>query len=187
MVQMGTFDHLLSSSATFARILENIYQQQQSVDLHHQQSIISSTFSENEGSEDTKSIPTNVEIKQEGTVKWHVYVAYLRAGIGIILGIFLVVFMFLSQQGAAILCSWWLAKWSDDEGYRHSTSNNCTITNNRNNTTIRDMTDSEWNIHRNQLFHWFLIIVFILFLLTFIRIVVAEFVCLNAGRVLHNK
>ena len=155
MVRMGTYNHLLASSPTFARILENIYQQQHSVDLHHQQSIISLSLSENEVDEDIQSIPTNVEIKLEGTVKWHVYVTYLRAGIGIILGILLIIFMFLTHQAASILCSWWLAKWSNDESHRHGIFNNCKITNNRNNNTIHDMNDSEWNVHRNYRFHWF--------------------------------
>jgi hypothetical protein len=155
MVQMGTYEELIASSPVFARLLDNIYQQQHSIDLQKQQSIISSLYSENEKHEEVKSMTTNVEIKQECTVKWHVYVEYLRAGIGIVLGLFLIVFLFSSQQAAAILSNWWLAMWSDDESYRHRIFNNCTIMIIHKNNTIRDMSDLEWNVHRNRRFHIF--------------------------------
>src|SRR5689334_22924858 len=117
MVQSGTYTELMASSPVFIRLLNNIYQQQHSQDLQKQQSIISSIHSQDEKQVETESIPINVEIKQEGTVSWYVYVAYLRAGIGIILGLLLIVFLFSSQQAAAILTNWWLAIWSDEEGY----------------------------------------------------------------------
>ena len=153
MVQMGTYTQLITSSSIFARVLDNIYQREHSINLQKQQSIISSISSVHEEEKEINSIPTNVEIKEEGSVKWHVYVAYLRAGIGIVFGCLLIVFMFSTQQVAAILSSWWLAIWSDDESHRHHILNNCTAMIIHKNNTIHDMNNIEWNIHRNRRFY----------------------------------
>ncbi|CAF3828800.1 unnamed protein product [Rotaria sordida] len=187
MVQIGTYTDLLASSTSFARLLDDIHQfeQQQSIELYQQQSIISSTCSDVD--EEMLALSTNVETKRKGTVKSHVYVAYLKAGAGIIMGLFIVIILSFVREGASIFSNWWLAKWSDDESYRYRILNNCTTVQNNKNNTVWSMSNAEWNNHRNQRFYIYCVIVFILVLMTFFRAIITEFMFLNAGRVLHNK
>ncbi|CAF1123285.1 unnamed protein product [Rotaria sordida] len=187
MVQIGTYTDLLASSTSFARLLDDIHQfeQQQSIELYQQQSIISSTCSDVD--EEMLALSKNVETKRKGTVKSHVYVAYLKAGAGIIMGLFIVIILSFVREGASIFSNWWLAKWSDDESYRYRILNNCTTVQNNNNNTVWSMSNAEWNNHRNQRFYIYCVIVFILVLMTFFRAMITEFMFLNAGRVLHNK
>jgi hypothetical protein len=157
-----------------------------------------------EQEEDVQSLPNNIETKKEGTVKWNVYLSYLRAGVGAILGLFLIITTFPAQQAAAIYSNWWLAEWSSDEGHRHDIAKNCTNIINQKTSRIRLMNDIEWNEHRNQRFYTFCCrlinnifflntlylfvgIVAVLFLATLIRVINTEFICLNAARVLHNR
>lgn len=157
MVQMGTYEELLSSSSGFAELLEDINQHEQehqSVVLLNQQSIISSISSEKEDLEDDiNSLPKNLEIKQEGTVKWNVYISYLRAGVGLIVGIISMLVIFSTQQTVAIYSNWWLAAWSNDESRRHQNLTNCIHTHNNKTDEINRMNDIEWNKHRARRFY----------------------------------
>jgi hypothetical protein len=163
MVQLGTYAELLSSSASFARLLEDInqHEQEQKHEYEQQQSItrrmsrVGSVCVEKEDEEDSKTHPTNIETKQEGTVKWHVYVAYLRAGIGLILGFLLIAIVFSTQQGIYLYNNWWLAQWSDDESHRFRVANNCTNVLNQKMERIRLMNETEWNVDRAHRFYWF--------------------------------
>jgi hypothetical protein len=163
---MGTYSELLSSSASFARLLEDINQhqqeqeqkqehEQQSISLTKQPSRIDSINSEKEKKEEIKSVPLNVETKQEGTVKWNVYISYLRAGVGVILGLFLIISIFSAQQAIALYSNWWLAEWSNDEGHRHRVYNNCISAVDQKMNRIRLMSNTEWNEHRNRQFYAF--------------------------------
>ncbi|CAF2822641.1 unnamed protein product [Rotaria sp. Silwood2] len=157
---MGTYIDLLASSSLFGSLHADIYQNEQehSVDLHHedvqegpvdlshQQLTINSTSSQQE--DEVLMQSTSVETKQTGRLKWHIFVAYLRAGAGIVVGFLLVTLVSAAQQGAFIFSSWWLAAWNDDESYRHNIPNNCTSS--QQNNTIWDMTDAEWNHYRNR-------------------------------------
>jgi hypothetical protein len=209
MVQIGTYTELLSSSTSFARLLEDIHQhqqeqEQQSLFLARQVSRMDSFSPGIEQEEDAKSLQTNIETKQEGTVKWSVYMAYLRAGVGVILGLFLIIIIFSAQQAIALCSNWWLAEWSSDESHRHDIPKNCTNIIDQKTSRIHLMNDTEWKEHRNQRFYTFCCrlinniffsnisylfvgIVAVLFLITLIRVVTTEFIFLNAGRVLHNK
>ena len=160
MVQMGTYEELLQSSSTFAQLLEDINQhkleQQQSVSLSHQQSIIGSINSEKDDiEEDSNSLSKNLETKQEGTVKWIVYISYLRAGIGVILGSLLILIVFSTQQTIGIYSNWWLVAWSNDESRRHQNLTNCMNIHENKTDEIHRMNDVEWNKHRNRRFYIF--------------------------------
>jgi hypothetical protein len=160
MVQMGTYGELLESSSTFAQLLEDInqheQQEQQSVSLSNQQSMIGSISSEKEDvEEDIHSVPKNLETKQEGTVKWNVYISYLRAGIGVILGLILIVIIFSTQQAIGIFSNWWLASWSNDESRRHRNLTNCMGIRDKKTDEIHRMSDVEWNTYRNRRFYIF--------------------------------
>ncbi|CAF2103986.1 unnamed protein product [Rotaria magnacalcarata] len=187
MVQYGTFTDLLTSSSSFARLLDDIHQfeQQNSIELHQQLSIISSTDSDIDG--EILALSKNVEIKQKGKVKWHVYAAYLKAGFGIIVGLFVIFILSSLREALSMFSSWWLARWSDEESYRYQDLNNCTSLATNNNHTEWSMTNKEWNNHRNQRFYVYCVIVLILVIFTLLRGILSEFMFLNAGRVLHNK
>jgi len=160
---MGTYNDLLASSSLFCDLLDNIHQHEQDhsvdvpneneqetpVDLFQLQSVINSPIFDKE---DKKLVPSsNVETKQEGRLKWNVYVSYLRAGAGIVIGFILVSLVSGIQQFAYILSNWWLAAWNDDETYRHQIFTNCTI--NQQNNTIWSLTDEQWNNYRNRRFY----------------------------------
>ncbi|CAF1354990.1 unnamed protein product [Rotaria sordida] len=193
MVQMGTYEELLVSSSSFAQLLEDINQheqQQQPAFLLNQQSMIGSINSEKDNveEEDINSLPKNAETKQKGTVKVNVYVSYLRAGIGVILGFLLIIIIFLTLQAITIYSNWWLAAWSNDESHHHNqNSTNCMVIQDKKNDRIYQMNDIEWNKYRNRRFYIFCVLVSILCFLIFLRTIVCQLICLNAGRVLHNK
>lgn len=204
MVQSGSYNDLLSSSSSIACLLDDIhqYEQQHSIELNKQLSIISSTCS----NVDEEILSKTVETKEKGYVKGHVYISYLKAGAGIVMGLFVVVVLSSMREGLAMFSNWWLAKWSDDESYRYQELNNCTSVEMKNNQTVWLMSTSEWNNHRNHRFYvfcgvytnqWkislfivpliFLGSVLILVLVTLFRAISTEFMALNAGRRLHNK
>ncbi|CAF1384435.1 unnamed protein product [Rotaria sordida] len=194
MIQMGTYEELLISSSTFAQLLEDINQheqeqEQQSVSLSNQRSTVGSISSEKENAdeEDMNLLPKNLETKQEGTVNWKVYISYLQAGVGVISGILLIIIIFGSQQVISIYSNWWLAAWSNDESHRHQNSTNCMSIRDNKTDIIYRMNDIEWNTHRNRRFYIFSILVFLLLFLIFLRTVFCRLLCLNAGRILHNK
>ncbi|CAF1451360.1 unnamed protein product [Adineta steineri] len=163
MVDMGTYEKLLHSSASFAHLLEDINQhnqkQEQEQELEDQMmmrrrvSTIISLCSEKE--EDISSLPTNIETKEEGTVKWYVYVSYLRAGIGVCIGMLLIVVLFSAQQATSIYANWWLAEWSNDESHRHHVYTNCTNVVDEKTNKIRLMSETEWNVRRHNRFYTF--------------------------------
>jgi hypothetical protein len=166
MAEMGTYGDLLSSSASFARLLEDINQhhqaqkqeqEQKSVSLATQISRISFRNSENgeEEDEEKKSLPTNLETKQEGTVKFGVYRSYLQAGVNVILGLFCILIVFSAQQATSLYSNWWLAEWSNDESDRYRVYKNCTNVLDQTTNRIRLMNDTEWNEHRDQRFYTF--------------------------------
>ncbi|CAF3324446.1 unnamed protein product, partial [Rotaria sp. Silwood2] len=196
MVQMGTYEELLVSSPLFAQLLEDINQheqeqeQQQPISLLNQQSMIGSINSENDNidEENMNSLTKNLETKQEGTVKWNVYVLYIRSGIGVILGFLLIIILFATQQSIAIYSNWWLVAWTNDESHRyHQNSTNCVPIQDKKIDRIYRMNSIEWNTYRDRRFYIFCVFVFILCFLIFLRTVVSQLIFLNAGRVLHNK
>jgi len=159
MVQMGTYEELLVSSPEFAQLLEDINQheleQQQSVSLTNQRSMIGSIHSEKDVEEEevVNSLPTNIERKEEGTVKLNVYVSYLRAGVGVIMGFVLILVIFSASQAIMIYSNWWLATWSDDESRRYRNSTNCMNIRDEKTDKIQRMNGVEWKNHRDQRFY----------------------------------
>jgi len=164
MAEMGTYGDLLSSSASFARLLEDINQhQQEQIQEQKQQATTrirtlskTSFINEENGDEvEMESVIENIETKQEGTVKWDVYVSYLQAGIGVILGILSILTVFSVHQVLHMYSNQWLAEWSDEESQRFRADNNCTNVLTKKIERIRSMTQSEWNEHRIERFYWF--------------------------------
>ncbi|CAF1537136.1 unnamed protein product [Rotaria sp. Silwood1] len=49
------------------------------------------------------------------------------------------------------------------------------------------MNDNEWNLYRNRRFYIYCVLVSLLCFLIFLQTIVCRLICLNAGRVLHNK
>ncbi|CAF4771591.1 unnamed protein product, partial [Rotaria sp. Silwood2] len=159
-----TYEELLVSSPLFAQLLEDINQheqeqeQQQSISLLNQQSMIGSINSENDNfdEENINSLTKNLETKQEGTVKWNVYVLYIRSGIGVILGFLLIIILFATQQSIAIYSNWWLVAWTNDESHRyHQNSTNCVPIQDKKIDRIYRMNSIEWNTYRDRRFYIF--------------------------------
>jgi hypothetical protein len=160
MTQMGTYAELLSTSVSFSKLLEDINQhkqehEQQSGILTRQVTRAGSMIGENEDDEEITSFPTNIETKKEGAVKWHVYISYLRAGIGVVLGFILILSALTAHQVVYMYSNRWLADWSDDESHRFNNVSNCTYKPNEKIQRIRLMNETEWNAHRAHRFNWF--------------------------------
>jgi hypothetical protein len=157
---MGSYEELLASSSLFNRLLENIHQQEEeeqerSKRTERARSSRYVTFSQNENEDGSVLDSEGFEAKEEGSVKWHVYISYLRAGVGLILGTLLLVMTFCFREATVILNSWWLAEWSDDESHRHRQLNNCTKNVSNKIIAIRSMTDTEWDAYRNNRFYFY--------------------------------
>lgn len=152
MVQLGTYDELLSSSSSFAHLLEDIHQQEQETNLQieKQQSIISSVYSEKEN--DDESI-THIDTKQEGAIKWNVYSSYIRAGFGCPGGWIFLLLICVAYQSVTIYNSWWLAKWTHDETYRYQNLGSCTSNLSAGVIQVRLMSDSQWQTYRDERFY----------------------------------
>ncbi len=156
-MQTGTYEELLASSSSFRRLLEHIHQQEQeqherSMITDHKRSSRSGTFFEIEN-DDVVFGSTHIETKQEGSVRWRVYISYMKAGAGLGLSILLLILVFGLREAMSVFYNWWLAEWSDDEDHRHRQLHNCTGTSNRIVNAIRSMNDSEWNDYRTRRFN----------------------------------
>src|ERR1700728_1690806 len=149
MIQMGTYTELMSSSSSFADLLEDIHQQEQEskINIQQQQSIISSIQSEKDNEED---VITNIDTKQEGSLQWNIYISYIKAGLGCVFGFFFILLIYVAHEGISLYSRWWLATWSDDESHRYRNFNNCTSNISKNVNNIRSMTDNQWNTYRNR-------------------------------------
>ncbi|CAF0910972.1 unnamed protein product [Rotaria sordida] len=188
MIQIGTYSELISSSTSFSYLLDDSHQQRLGISKHiqKQQSTISTIYSE-KGDDDEEELMTNIDTKQEGSVKWNVYSSYIRAGLGCIFGFFFILLILVAHQAILLYSSWWLATWSDDESRRYKTFNQCTSITNKNMNNLYSMTENEWNEYRNRKFYIYCGITILLLLLTFLCTFTLKLMCLNAGRVLHNK
>ncbi|UJR34945.1 hypothetical protein I4U23_027723 [Adineta vaga] len=187
-VEIGSYEQLLNSSSSFAHLLKNIHQHiSEEQDSTNQQNDLSTDDSFTSESVNEKSMlfpSTNNETKQEGRIKWNVYVSYLRTGLGFCLNFALMSIICMGREIIAIFSDRWLAMWSNDESHRYRLFENCT---NITKDTIHSMTDVEWNNYRNQRFYIYCGTVLAIFVVSLFRVVIVEFICLNAGRVLHNN
>jgi len=155
MIEMGSYTELISSSSLFAHLLEDIHQQEEEesfLNIQKQQSIISSKFSEKDNEEE---LITNIDKKQEGSIKLNIYISYIKAGLGCVFGFSFILLILTIHQGISLYSSWWLAKWSDDESHRYRNLINCTSEISKNMNNIRSMTDYEWNTYRNHKFYMY--------------------------------
>jgi hypothetical protein len=154
MIQMGTYTELISSSSSFAHLLEDIHQQEQESILHieKQQSIISSIYSEKDTEEE---LIINIDTKQEGSIKLNIYTSYIKAGLGCVFGFIIILLVLTGHQALFLYSSWWLAKWSDDETDRYRNFDNCTSEISKNVNNLRLMNENEWNTYRNKKFYMY--------------------------------
>ena len=164
MVQMGTYEELLSTSASFARLLEDInqHQHQHQQDQKEHVPILTSPLSrrdtvctEYEDEAEIESPLSDTEVMQAGTVKWNVFISYLDAGIGVILGASLIVILFSIHQVLLMYSNRWLAEWSNEESHRYRVNNNCTNMFTQKILKIRSMSNAEWDKHRDDRFRWY--------------------------------
>ncbi|CAM2724338.1 unnamed protein product [Rotaria socialis] len=193
MVQTGTYDELRANSSSFNRLLENIHQQKQeqlecpiNILRRLPSRCLTSTENENGDASSLRDSQT-LETKEKGSVKSSVYIAYLREGVGIFLGVFILISMFSFREVIYVVHGWWLARWSDDEGYRRQNFNNCTTMIDQKINIISSMNETQWNVYRNSRFDFYCGIVVTLLILSLLRIFIVKLIFLNSGRVLHNK
>ncbi|CAF1094580.1 unnamed protein product [Didymodactylos carnosus] len=200
-VAQGTYEELLKSSFSFAKLLEDIHQHEHNgasgddkrkislsiddSDERAENGPLLRTQSSRMSEDETNNNYQAAETKATGVVKWHVFLDYFRAGAGLILGFVLIFVVFTSQQAVAIFSNWWLAKWSNEEELRYQNSNGTCRS--KVELKIQLMSDNEWQLYRNQKFYIYSGSVAILFIITLIRVVSTEFLCINAARVLHNR
>jgi hypothetical protein len=158
--------------------------EQDSTDAQEQLSIDDSLTSECVDEKSTFMPSTNNETKQEGTIKSNVYLSYFRTGLGFFCNFVLILVICTGREMISIFSDRWLAMGSDNESHRYQLFGNCTnITKN----SIRLKTNTEWNNYRAQYFYIYCGSVLVLFVATLFRVVITEFICLNAGRILHDK
>ncbi|CAF1332047.1 unnamed protein product [Didymodactylos carnosus] len=213
-VQQGIYQELLQHSTSFAKLLEDIHQHEQdtaSITSNEEKKHVSVGKNDNDEmieisehtlqtqlsslQEDEPSPPTPTDFQQGetkaiGNVKFRDYLDYFRAGAGLLMAFILIFVIFSMQQATAIFSNWWLVKWSDEESFRHSVipkSSNCSSPLSKVGSKIKTMSDAQWHLHRNEKFYIYCGIIVILFIITLIRIVATEFLCLNAARVLHDR
>lgn len=155
VVQMGNYDDLLTSSSSFTQLLKAIDQHERADDSQRKQSIQDDDPSDHDDETDEFIPSKHREAQQKGSVKLRVYLDYIRAGLGCLPGLLVVLFIFLCYQTSSLLFSWWLAKWSENEGHRYAVMNNCSqpITNKI--ERIRSMSESEWNRQRDRTYYIF--------------------------------
>ena len=163
MAVIGTYNDLLASSISCSRLIDyihdyepgrfsnanNLYEEGDFSKVRHEETTINLMYSQNEHKRSLSS--TNVETKQKGILKWRVYMNYLQAGVGIVFGLFILVFLSIVQQGVYLFGSWWLAVWNDAESYRYQNLTDCTTL--LQNNSVRFMTDAEWNHYRARQFY----------------------------------
>ena len=208
MVQIGSYAELLASCSSFAHLLEDIHQHEEEtrIKLDNQLSTNSSKQLENDQQDEGSVLLTHVDTKQQGAVRWHVYTTYIRAGLGCLWGFVFIILLFTLQQTISMFSNWWLAAWSDDESHRHSVVNKCTNVTMEKVNAVRSMSSREWTAYRNRRFHWYcseslsesyrwnqfssaicLVLIVMLLVVAFFRTLLSRIMCLNAGRVLHNR
>lgn len=154
MVQIGTYNELISTSASFAHLLEDIHQQEQesSIQVQNQLSVISSVYSEQNEEDD---LTVHTDTKQQGAIKLSVYLSYVGAGVGYILGFVVILMLLAARQATLMYSAWWLAKWSDDESHRYGNLSYCPSEITKNITNLYLMSNNQWNEYRNTKFFMF--------------------------------
>ena len=156
MAHTGTYEELLRGSDSFSRLLENIHQEKQQ-QLESASSNELRRFSRcptiPEADSDELSSPVaDLESAQSGSVKWSVYISYVRTGVGLTIGIFLILLLFGVREATSILYSCWLAQWSEEEDHRHRNFSNCAEVNSSIVSSIKSMDSIEWNHYKERKF-----------------------------------
>ena len=129
----------------------SLFESSHPIDLQTQLSVTETVAPKSENEKNIVAPPINDETKQQGAITWHVYLSYLRAGVGVFLGFVLVSLVFLMREIMAIFSDRWLARWNDEESHRYGDlSQNCSNTIYKN---IGSMNDVDWNNYRNQRFY----------------------------------
>ncbi|CAF0805769.1 unnamed protein product [Adineta ricciae] len=190
MVHTGTYSELLTCSPLFSQMLHNINQQECTNDSKKIQTAATFSRMASSGSTDETEeslLTDHIEMHEKGSVKWHVYLDYIRASSGVFIGIALLLIAFGIREFLSIFATWWLAEWSEDENHRHIQYANCTDTKDKKMNAIKLMNETEWNNHHNRKFYFYCITVFILTILTLLRTITLQSLCLNASRMLHNR
>ncbi|CAF1175955.1 unnamed protein product, partial [Adineta ricciae] len=189
MLENGTYEELRTSSPLFRNLVEVTHQQEENeetIDFPSRKTTRCVTFSEAEIDE-LRTSKLNIEKSQQGSVGCWIYASYLRAGAGLTCSLFLIVLTFGGLEAVSIYFNWWLAKWSEDQTYRHQLRINCSGTNNKLLNQIQAMNTTTWNNYQKERFTIFTGVGILRIVITLVNALVGRSICLNASRVLHNK
>lgn len=156
-MRVGTHVELLAASSSYCRQLNVIVDEDSETNEPPPESVDNSSLlklerDDHEPSQAVASLTNNVEVKQTGAVRWQVYVEFVRAGIGLLLGLAVFSLTYCMREGVFVYHNWWLAKWTDDENYRYQVSTDCTNITNAQAIAIKLMNEVEWKDHRDQRF-----------------------------------
>ncbi|CAF0892753.1 unnamed protein product [Didymodactylos carnosus] len=196
-VAQGTYEELLKSSISFAKLLEDIHQHEintpdgdeknklnlsiDDLDKRTENDLLLRTQSSRTSRDETQNNHQPTETKATGVVKWHVFLDYFRASASLILVFLLMFIVFTSQQAIAVFSNW----WSNEEQLRHEHPNG--TCGSKFKSQIHSMSNNEWELYRNKKFYIYSGTVAVLFIITLIRVISTEFLCINAARILHNR
>lgn len=130
MIGSGSYDELMEKSPKFKQLLENIDQQKEELNDSnvHQESRAqarSMTISDSESEDFTASI-VSIEAKQDGSIKFKVYLSYLQAGVGSLIGSIILVLIFGAREATSIFFHRSLALWNNDPNSHVGFYANCT-------------------------------------------------------------
>lgn len=157
MIENGTYAELRTSSSLFRDLIEATHQQEEkeeneeTIEFPSRKTTRCVTFSETEIDE-FRSSKLNIEKSQQGSVGFWIYASYLRAGAGLTCSLLLIVLSFGGFEVVSIYFNWWLAKWSEDQTYRHQLRINCNRTNNKLLNQIQSMNTTTWDNYQKRRF-----------------------------------
>ncbi|CAF1179985.1 unnamed protein product, partial [Adineta ricciae] len=154
MLENGTYEELRTSSPLFRNLVETTHQQEENeetIDFPSRRTTRCVTFSEAEIDE-LRTSKMNIEKSQQGSIGCWIYASYLRAGAGLTCSLFLIGLTFGGVEAVSIYFNWWLARWSEDQTYRHQLWINCSRTNKKLLSQIQSMNTATWNNYQKERF-----------------------------------
>lgn len=131
---------------------------------------------------------TSAETQQEGTIKFRVYVAYIKAMGGFAVASF-VVFMYILYVCAIGFGNWWLSIWLDEgSGVQISNANGTnTTTFNATEFTASDMEDITLNPKLNMYMLVYSLTIILIVVIGLLRTVLFSWVTVKAASNMHRK
>uniref|UniRef100_A0A8C3TI31 ATP-binding cassette sub-family C member 5 n=1 Tax=Chelydra serpentina TaxID=8475 RepID=A0A8C3TI31_CHESE len=193
--ERGTHKDLMKEKGRYAQLIQNLYKEQAKDPENILTGSMTEPTSETQNKSDSSGssyggvenpAPVNQlvrkEEKQEGSVTWKTYHAYIKASGGFILSSF-VVLLFILMIGCSAFSNWWLSFWLEQGS---GVSTNCSLLSNETEYPICDMGSISDNprLHFYQLVYGMSMVTMIV--LSIIKGFVFTKTTLKASSVLHD-